>query len=656
MTKAPPRPGQTSGITSYRPVISARRHVVSAGHYLAAHAGFAVLEAGGNAIDAGVAAGIALGVLQSDLVNVAGVAPIILYHAESRKVFTVSGLGPWPKRVTPDYFMKHHGGKIPRGLLRTVVPAAPDAWIQTLQRWGSMSFGDVAAASVRFAKEGFAAHPLLCETITTHRKGYEEWPSNRAIYLPNGCPPRVGEIFVQADLAKSLQYMIDEERAAVHKGRDAGLEAARSAFYTGDIGRTIVAYHEQNGGLLRMDDLAGFRSGIEASVSVPFGEFSVHTCGPWCQGPVLGQMLRLVEASGCHKHAHNSFDYVHTLTEIMKLAFADRHAYYGDPNFMDVPLDRLLSPSYAAERASLIRADKAWPDMPPPGLERGPGKGRQGAQSDLAPAAARHVLRLRRGPPRQRVLGDAERRLEQHPRHSGNRVVPVLARLPVLGRPVADGIRRAGQAAEAHAESGTGTRPRRTRYPVRHARRRRAGAGDAADPPQPHRVRNGPASRRRGAALCHLQLPRQLRAAQHPAGAARAGGTNAASSRRSALGRRSRRAVVAGLDLEGRRHLHDRQRAQGRPAPRRRRSPSIHVRGGLVGALQTQQPLGVAAADARRRLTASRPAAADVADGVVVAHVEGIVGAHEDLVGAVEAHELLQLVRREHDRVEVDAS
>ena len=371
MNKAALRPEQTSGITSCRPVISARRHVVSAGHYLAAHAGFAILEAGGNAIDAGVAAGIALGVLQSDLVNVAGVAPIILYHAQSRKVFTVSGLGPWPKLVTPDYFMKRHGGKIPRGLLRTVVPAAPDAWIQALQRWGSMSFGDVAAASVRFAKEGFAAHPLLCETITTHRREYEEWPSNQAIYLPNGRPPRVGEIFVQTDLAKSLQYMIDQERAAAPKGRDAGLEAARSAFYTGDIGRTIVAYHEQNGGLLRMDDLAVFGSAIEASVSVRFGDFSVHTCGPWCQGPVLAQMLRLVEATGCHKHPHNSFAYVHTLTEIMKLTFADRHAYYGDPNFMDVPLERLLSPSYAAERAALIRDDKAWPDMPPPGLERG---------------------------------------------------------------------------------------------------------------------------------------------------------------------------------------------------------------------------------------------------------------------------------------------
>ena len=145
MSKAPARPEQTSGINAHRPVITGRRHVISAGHYLAAHAGFAVLEAGGNAIDAGVAAGIALGVLQSDIVNVAGVAPIVLYHAESRKVFTVSGLGVWPKLVTPDFFQKRHGGKIPRGLLRTVVPAAPDAWIQALQRWGSMSFGEVAA-------------------------------------------------------------------------------------------------------------------------------------------------------------------------------------------------------------------------------------------------------------------------------------------------------------------------------------------------------------------------------------------------------------------------------------------------------------------------------------------------------------------------------
>ena len=415
-------------------MISARRHVISAGHYLAAHAGFAVLEAGGNAIDAGVAAGIALGVLQSDLVSVAGVAPIILYHAESRKVFTVSGLGGWPKLVTSDYFLKRHGGKIPRGLLRTVVPAAPDAWIQALQRWGTMSFGAVAAAAVRFAKEGFAAHPLLCETITTHRKGYEEWPSNRAVYLPNGRPPKPGEVFVQSDLAKSLQYMIDQEQAAAGKGRNAGLEAARAAFYTGDIGRTIVAYHEENGGLLRMADLAEFRSGIEPSVAVPFGEFSVHTCGPWCQGPVLGQMLRLVEATGCHKQPHNSFAYVHALTEIMKLAFADRHAYYGDPRFVDVPLDRLLSRAYAAERAAPRARRRGLAGDAAAGAGQVGHGARVRSRRDVPAAAARYVLCVRGGSPRQCVLGDAERRLQQHAGDPGHGPVPLLARLAVVGR------------------------------------------------------------------------------------------------------------------------------------------------------------------------------------------------------------------------------
>jgi gamma-glutamyltranspeptidase / glutathione hydrolase len=365
---APVKHNQAAGISAHRPVISGSRHVIAAGHYLAAHAGFAILEAGGNAIDAGVAAGIALGVLQSDLVGVAGVAPIILFDAASGKVFTVSGLGTWPKGVTSDYFLRHHGGRIPRGLLRTVVPAAPDAWILALERWGTMSFGDVAAAAVRFAAEGFAAHPLLCETITTHREAYAQWPSNREIYLPNGRPPQVGELFVQSDLAATLRYMVAEERAAASKGRNAGLAAARAAFYSGDIGRTIVAYHEQHGGLLRMSDLAEYRSGIEPSVPVSFGEFAVHCCGPWCQGPVLGQMLRLVEATGCHRHAHNSLAYVHAVTEVMKLAFADRHAYYGDPKFVDVPLAALLSAPYAVERARAFNPDTAWPSMPPAGV------------------------------------------------------------------------------------------------------------------------------------------------------------------------------------------------------------------------------------------------------------------------------------------------
>ena len=274
---------------------------------------------------------------------------------------------------------------------------------------------------------------------------------------------------MQSDLAKSLQYMIDQEQAAAGKGRGAGMEAARAAFYTGDIGRTIVAYHEQNGGLLRMADLAEFRSGIEPSVAVPFGEFSVHTCGPWCQGPVLGQMLRLVEATGCHKQPHNSFAYVHALTAIMKLAFADRHAYYADPKFVDVPLDRLLSRAYAAERAALVRDDSLAGHAAAGARQVGNGS-RFRSCRNVPAAAARYVLRVRGGSPRQRVLGDAERRLQQYTGDPGHGSVRLLARLAIVGRSLVAGFRRTRQAAAADAEPGAGSGPRWPRHSLWHAR------------------------------------------------------------------------------------------------------------------------------------------------------------------------------------------
>ena len=144
-----------------RPLLLGTRHMAVAGHYGAAHAAFAVLESGGNAVDAGVAAGIALGVLQSDLVNVAGVAPIMIYRADTRDVLTISGLGSWPRAVTADLFQKRHGGKIPEGVLRTVVPGAPDAWITALEAYGTMSFGDCAASAGRGCRRN-----LVCALCT----------------------------------------------------------------------------------------------------------------------------------------------------------------------------------------------------------------------------------------------------------------------------------------------------------------------------------------------------------------------------------------------------------------------------------------------------------------------------------------------------------
>jgi gamma-glutamyltranspeptidase/glutathione hydrolase len=353
---------------TYRPTVYGTRHAISAGHYLAASAGFAILEAGGNAIDAGVAAGMALGVLQPDLVNFAGVAPILIRLADGT-VESIAGLGWWPKRLPADLFMREHGGRIPDGVLRTVTPAAPDAWITALRRHGTMRFADVVAPAIRFAAEGFAVYPLLERSISSHADEYRRWPSNTAIFLPGGRVPNAGEKFVQSDLARTLQFMADQDRAA-GADRLAGLAAARHAFYRGDIARMITRFQEQEGGYLSMQDLAEYQSAIEPVVSRTWRGHTLITCGPWCQGPALHHALALVEHVGIEGLAHNAPDYLHRITECVNLAMADREYYFGDPKFTDVPIDWLLDPATIARRAAAVRDDRAFGEMPAP-LDRG---------------------------------------------------------------------------------------------------------------------------------------------------------------------------------------------------------------------------------------------------------------------------------------------
>ena len=349
-----------------QPPIHGTHHMVSSGHHLATQAGYDVLEAGGNAVDAGVAAGIALGVVLSDLVQFAGVAPIMIYLAEEDRVTTVSGLGWWPRAASLERFVSEFEGRIPDGVLRTVIPAAPDAWIAALRRYGTMTFADVATASLRYAGEGFSVHPIMAGNLAAHADEYRRWPSNSDIYLPGGKPPGVGERFVQADLAGVIGYMIDEETAA-DGGRERGLVAARDAFYRGDVARAMVRYHEESGGWLTMADLAEYESAVEEPVVARLGEIEVFTCGAWCQGPVLAQMVSLLDGIDVSALGHNTVQYIHTVTEAMKLCFADRERHYGDPRFVDVPLSSLLSPDYCRERRGLIRSDRAWPGMPPAG-------------------------------------------------------------------------------------------------------------------------------------------------------------------------------------------------------------------------------------------------------------------------------------------------
>ncbi len=354
-----------------RPVIEGPRHAISAGHYLATAAGMTILEAGGNAIDAGVAAGLVLGVVQPDIVNIGGVAPILIRLADGR-IESIAGLGHWPMSLPPDIFVTRHGGKMPQGVLRTVVPAALDAWITALERHGTMGFADVASSAIRFAEEGFAVYPMLADSLREHVADYRAWPSNAAIYLRDGEAPAVGDRFRQTDLANMLRFMADEDRrAAASGGRLAGLAAAHHAFYRGDIAATITRYIQAEGGFLSASDMANFRSRIEPVVTRAWRGHAVTTCGPWCQGPALLEALLLMERAGFHGMAHNSADYLHLVTESIKVAMADREYHFADPAFADVPIDALLGEDHIAARVAEFHIDRAHPGMPEALLGRG---------------------------------------------------------------------------------------------------------------------------------------------------------------------------------------------------------------------------------------------------------------------------------------------
>src|SRR5215471_4413247 len=303
-----------------QPMIIGHRFMASAGQYLATQAAHAVLEGGGNAIDAGVAAGISLGVVHSDQVQFSGVAPMLIYLAERDEVISIAGLGWWPKALQLEKLVREHNGRIPMGLQRTVVPAAPDAWILALQRYGTMSFGDVASFAIRYARDGFAVHTVMATFLADKVEDYRRWPSNTAIYHKDGEPLREGDLLVQADLARTIQYMVDQEKAAGGKGRDAGLVAARDAFYRGDIAAAIVKYHKDNDGLLTADDLSEYKSEIERPLRYRFKGTDVYSSGPWCQGPVLLQMLSLLNGIDLNAIGHNSKEYVHLVTEVMNLS------------------------------------------------------------------------------------------------------------------------------------------------------------------------------------------------------------------------------------------------------------------------------------------------------------------------------------------------
>ncbi len=359
------------GIDSYRPTIMGTTHMVSSGHYLAAAAGYRILEEGGNAIDAGVASGIVINVVLPHATNFGGVAPIMVYHAASGSVVTISGLGRWPRAASIDYFRQHANGQIPVGILRCVTPAAPDAWLTALEKYGTMTFEQVVQPALELAENGFPLSHIVQRSLgrseETGEGNLAAWPSTREIFMPGGQVPKAGQRLVQKDLARTFRRLIEVERASAHRGREGAIRAARDYFYKGDIAEEMARFSQQQGGLLTLQDLKDFSVKLEPPVAVQYREYTVYTCGPWCQGPVTAETLKLLEGDDLKSLGHNSPEYIHLVSQALNLAFSDRHHYYGDPDLVDVPMEGLVSEGYARERRQAIDMGKAFPEMPPPG-------------------------------------------------------------------------------------------------------------------------------------------------------------------------------------------------------------------------------------------------------------------------------------------------
>jgi gamma-glutamyltranspeptidase / glutathione hydrolase len=357
--------------TSHRPPIQARHAAIATGHYLATEAGMRILRRGGNAIDAGVAAGICIDVLLPDLCNFGGVAPLIVFHKDSGDLVSISGLGNWGRSATMQHFLDEEDGDIPVGAKRSVVPGAPDAWLTALARYGSLTFAEVVQPAIELCEGGFVVYPSLHRNISKEVGRIAGWPSTADIFLANGSAPQPGTVLRQPDLARTFRRMIAAEAHASGRGRASAVEAARDEFYRGDIGKEIAAFIQSEGGFIDEQDLAAFSSDIEIPISTSYRGIEVYACGPWCQGPVIPQVLNILEPLSLRDMGHNSADYIHVFAEALNLAFADRERYYGDPRFVDVPLDTLLSKDFAAARRAEIDERRAFGEMPHAGAING---------------------------------------------------------------------------------------------------------------------------------------------------------------------------------------------------------------------------------------------------------------------------------------------
>jgi gamma-glutamyltranspeptidase/glutathione hydrolase len=350
---------------THKPPLHAQRWLAITGKPLGATAGARIFERGGNAVDAACAMVAATSTMW-DVLSWGGETQALIYDPRTRKVVAINGLGVAPSGATPEFF-RGRGLAYPpeHGPLAAVTPGTPGGIMLMLQEYGTLSLAEVLQPAIELAD----GYPIDAETadLIAHWTGkLREWPYSREVMLPNvrdgaRVGPRAGEVFRQPDLAATLRKLVEAEQQALKAGksRKEAIQAAYDRFYRGDIAREFVRGVQEQGGLITMEDLAGWKPRVEQPLSTTYRGIEVFKLDTWTQGPVMLQTLNILENFDLRALGYNSVDYIHTLYQAMNLAYADRDFYYGDPDFPPAePARGLLSKEYARQRAATIRKDR----------------------------------------------------------------------------------------------------------------------------------------------------------------------------------------------------------------------------------------------------------------------------------------------------------
>ncbi|WP_059415151.1 gamma-glutamyltransferase family protein [Cupriavidus basilensis] len=348
-----------------RPEIVGTFGVASSTHWLASQTAMSVLERGGNAFDAAVAAGFVLQVVEPHLNGPGGEVPILLWSERERAVRSICGQGPAPALADPAAMRARGLDLVPGiGLLPATVPGAFGAWLTMLRDYGTWELADVLAPAIAYARHGFPLVPRISQAILAVRELFQqEWHSSAEVWLPGGRVPRPGTLHATPGVARTYTRIL-ETAAAAGGTREQQIDAAMACWYRGFVAREIDEFcrtqavrdttGERHKGLLRLDDMANWAPTVEAPATLDFGRYTVAKCGIWSQGPAFLQQLGMLRHADLAAHAPTSPEFVHRIAEAAKLAMADRLAWYGDPRFGDAPLPGLLEAGYLAARAQLI--------------------------------------------------------------------------------------------------------------------------------------------------------------------------------------------------------------------------------------------------------------------------------------------------------------